>query len=379
MGHTLKKIGILGGGQLARMLVESFNRYDASFRILSKEDNSPAGKINKDVVIGDWDEDETLLKFARGCDVITLENEFINHERIKFLEALNIPVAPTSEVVRLIQDKYTQKKTLKNLGIPVAGFSPVNNTDDIKKFAEDKSYPVILKSRTMGYDGKGNIEINSSSEIESAFETLSDRGNLFVEEFIPFLMELAVQTARNTKGEMVLYPIVETIQKDHICHIVKACRDRFFHLREKIHEYCRLIMTELDYVGMMGIEIFLLADGSIKVNELAPRVHNSGHYTIEGCVTSQFENHIRAICGYPPGSTAMTMNSAVMINILGERNGDAELHGLESMLNVQNTFLHIYGKTQTRVDRKMGHITALDDNPEVAYEKAIKARGLISI
>lgn len=114
------------------MLVESFNRYDASFRILSKEDNSPAGKINKDVVIGDWDEDETLLKFARGCDVITLENEFINHERIKFLEALNIPVAPTSEVVRLIQDKYTQKKTLKNLGIPVAGFSPVNNTDDIK-------------------------------------------------------------------------------------------------------------------------------------------------------------------------------------------------------------------------------------------------------
>lgn len=375
----MKTIGILGGGQLAKMLVESFIRYNVEFRILSKEENTPAGKIVRDVVTGDWEDEDTLIEFSKGCDVITLENEFIDFNKIKFLESLGIPVSPTSDVVRLIQDKYIQKQTLCRLGIPVAGFVKTDNVDEIVEFAKEKTYPVILKSRTMGYDGKGNFTINSADEIPHAFETLSGRGELFVEEYIGFLMELAVQASRNSNGDVVIYPIVETIQKNHICHIVKACRDRFFNIKNLIHDYCQKILNELDYVGTMGIELFLLPDGSVIVNELAPRVHNSGHYTIEGCITSQFENHMRAVCGLPLGDVSMIYNSAVMINVLGERNGTAELQGLEKLLNLDKTYLHVYGKSETRTGRKMGHITVLDESLEIASDKSLQARELISI
>lgn len=375
----MKTIGILGGGQLAKMLVESFIRYDADFRILSNEENAPASKIVKDVVTGDWENEDTLLEFSKGCDVITLENEFIDFNKIKFLESLGNPVSPTSEVIRLIQDKYIQKQTLSRLGIPVAGFVKIDSIEELIEFAKDRTFPVILKSRTMGYDGKGNYRINSVDEIPHAFELLSDRGELFVEEYIDFLLELAVQVSRNSNGEIVIYPIVETIQKDHICHIVKACKDRFFNIKDLIHDYCKKILTELDYVGTMGIELFLLPDGGVIVNELAPRVHNSGHHTIEGCITSQFENHMRAICGLPLGDVAMIYNSAVMINILGERNGNAKLTGLDELLKLDKTYLHIYGKTETRSGRKMGHITILDNDLETATAKALQARELISI
>lgn len=375
----MKTIGILGGGQLAKMLVESFIRYDFNFRILSKEENSPTSKIVSDVVTGDWDSEETLREFASGCNVITLENEFIDFNKIKFLESLNIPVSPSSNVVRLIQDKFIQKQTLSELGIPVASFVRIDSKEELKEFAREKTYPVILKSRTMGYDGKGNYRINSESDIDHAFELLSGRGELLVEEYVGFLMELAIQVTRNSDGEIVMYPIVETVQQNHICHIVKACRDRFTNLKPTLHEYCEKILNGLNYVGTIGIELFLLPDGSVVVNELAPRVHNSGHYTIEGCETSQFENHLRAVCGLPLGDSTMIYNTAVMINVLGERSGEAQLNGLESMLQLDKTYLHLYRKFETRIGRKMGHITVLGSNLETCLEKAVQARELISI
>jgi 5-(carboxyamino)imidazole ribonucleotide synthase len=375
----MKTIGILGGGQLARMLIESSCRYDFTFRVLSKEPMSPAGKLTRFEIIGDWDDEKALEEFSSGCDVITLENEFIDFNAIKFLEEKGNYIAPGSNVVRSIQDKLLQKETLKNTGVPVADFTRIDSVSDIKDFASLHGYPVILKSRTMGYDGKGNLKINSDAEVNNAFKQLSKRGELLAEKYIDFVLELAVQCSRSTNGELIIYPVVETIQKDHICHIVKASRDRFHYLRETVSDLCKTITEKLGYVGTMGIELFLLPNSELLVNELAPRVHNSGHYTIEGCKTSQFENHIRAILGYKLGDVELTVNSAVMINILGETDSTADYKGLDELVKMQNTYCHIYGKQLSKPGRKMGHITVTGENLENVTANAIEARAKLTI
>lgn len=373
------KIGILGGGQLARMLVESSYKYDPEFKILAKEENSPAGKIVREVITGDWNDEKCLELFAGDCDVVTLENEFIDYKKIEYIEKLGKKVYPSSGVIRLIQDKLVQKETIRGLGINAADFCAAENKDDIKKFASAHGYPVVLKSRTMGYDGKGNYLIKSEADIDEAYSSLSKRGKLMCESFINFDKEIAVQAVRNPQGEVKIYPVVETVQKNHICHIVKASEEQFEALKNKVDDISRKILERLDYVGTLGIEMFLKGSDTIMVNELAPRVHNSGHYTIEGCFTSQFENHIRAVLSLPPGNTGMTAESAVMINILGERDGKAELKGLSSLLKHENVYLHIYGKEETRKERKMGHITVLAESLDKAVKTAEECREAVDI
>lgn len=373
------KIGILGGGQLARMIIEECYKYDFEFIVLSKTPDSPAGKITRHEIVGDWNDEKVLSSFAEKCDVITLENEFIDYKKIEFLESLGKPVHPSSKIVKLIQDKLIQKQTLKDLGIPVADFCSVSSKEEIIECSNSFGYPIILKSRTMGYDGKGNYKIDSEDDIDAAIETIGTRGELMCESFINFKTEVAIQGARSKSGEIRIYPVVETIQKNHICHLVKASEKKFTEIKDEVKTIAKKILEELDYVGVMGIEMFLMDDNKILVNELAPRVHNTGHYTMEGCFVSQFENHVRAVLDLPLGDTDMSAESAVMINILGEKDSPAKLVRLGAVLQNDRVYVHIYGKEDTKVGRKMGHITVLDKYLDVAETLALKCREEIDI
>jgi len=358
--------------------MESSYKYGLEFHILSKEENSPAGQLTNFETVGDWNDEDCLKRFTAPCDIITLENEFIDFQKIENLERAGKKVYPSSRIINLIQDKLFQKKTLEKNGIPVAKFIAVENNDDVKRFAENNNYPVILKSRTMGYDGKGNTTINNEEQINDALENLSKRGELLCEGFVRFDKEIATQVARNKYGEIKVYPVVETIQKNHICNLVIASKNLFDNIKNQVTDIATKIVIDLDYIGVMGIEMFLTSD-QIVVNELAPRVHNSGHYTIEGCYTSQFENHIRAVINYPLGNTELTSNSAVMINILGKRDGKAKLTGVGEVLGKDKTYLHVYGKNETRTERKMGHITVLHNDRDEAVRIAVESERSINI
>jgi len=373
------KIGILGGGQLARMIIEETGKFGFSYRILSDVENSPAGQLCSEQVTGKFSDYAALRKFAEGCGVVTLENEFIGSEYVKYVEDLGIKVLPGSEIVALIQDKLLQKRNLKDAGIPVPSFCEVKTRGDVENFSAEYGFPVILKSRTMGYDGKGNYRIDGKEDIDEALKTLSKRGELMCEEFVDFRRELAVQCVRSVKGDTGIYPVVESIQKDHICNVVKACKGFDAGLTGKVNSIAEKILSGLNYTGVLAIELFEKKDGEVLVNELAPRVHNTGHYTIEGCCVSQFENHIRAVAGLPLGSCELKCGAAVMINILGERNGKVRPEGLGEFLKVKDAYIHIYGKKETRAGRKMGHITVTGDDLNDVLSKAEKLLSKIKI
>lgn len=364
------RIGILGGGQLARMMIEETSKYGFEFVIYSEEANSPAGKICGKEITGKFSDTEQLNAFCKECDIVTLENEFIDRKYIEHIEKSGRVCLPGSDIVGMIQDKFVQKQTLGKMSIPVPEFEEVNSIEDIKKFAEAHSYPVILKSRTMGYDGKGNYKIDNEGEIKDAYDLLGKRGKLMCEEFIGFKRELAVQIVRSRSGEVKVYPVVESEQKNHICNTVKASKDFDKVITNEVNLLAEKIVSGISYVGVLAVEMFQMDNGKIYVNELAPRVHNTGHYTIEGCYTSQFENHILAILGLPLGSSEMIYKNAVMINILGERNGKSELEGYSDIIKDPMADIHFYGKDETRVGRKMGHITVTGDDMEAVLNKA---------
>ncbi|HRE40468.1 MAG TPA: 5-(carboxyamino)imidazole ribonucleotide synthase [Ignavibacteria bacterium] len=374
------RIGILGGGQLARMLIASSYRYGYTFKVLTGDINSSASKVTNEVFCGDFNDEQDVLKFSNDCDVITLENEFINYKILESLEKSGKKLYPSSNCIKLIQDKYFQKENLVKSGIPVADYIKVETENDILKFAEKYEYPVVLKTRTMGYDGKGNFLIKSESEIKTAVEELSKRGKLMCEQFINFEKEIAIQITRSVSGEIKIYPLVETIQKNHICHIVKYSEDLFEkEIEISAKKIAEKIVNDIDYTGTMGIEMFFRNNNELLVNELAPRVHNTGHYTIETSKTSQFENHNRAILGLPLGDVSMNTKSAVMINIIGERNGKAEIKGLDKLLKKENVYLHDYSKNEVKTGRKMGHITVLDNDLNSALNTANESLSEISI
>lgn len=371
---TLKKricIGILGGGQLARM--SAFQAYKLGFdiAILEKKKNSPAGQLTHNEFVG-WVDDKTILKkFAEHSDVITLENEFIDYTYLEFLEKFGKKVIPSSKTISLIQDKLIQKRTLRKYGIPVADFVEVRDEDLYSRIAENLGNKFILKSRKMGYDGYGNETIENGTKFQEAFKKLTKRhSKLLAEEFIDFKMELAVMVVRSKK-EIKTYPVVQTIQKEHICHTVIAPAEIPNIIVKKIKEIAIDCIKAIKGYGIFGVELFLTKNDKILVNELAPRTHNSGHYTIEGCKTSQFENHLRAILNLPLGSTELVKSSAVMINLLGKKVGFGIIDNYKAALEDPEVKLHIYGKEKSRIGRKMGHITVIGDQPKKILKKAI--------
>ncbi|MFN3194499.1 MAG: 5-(carboxyamino)imidazole ribonucleotide synthase [Chlorobiota bacterium] len=366
-------IGVLGAGQLAKMLANDAYRLGLRFATIEDKPGSPATFMTKFDFSGSGNNRERLDKFVDSCDVITLENEFIDPEILEYIEESK-PVYPSSKTLKLIQDKFIQKNTFAEAGLKLPNYNKMDNIEDCKKFGEQFGYPFVLKARKYGYDGYGNETVRSEGEIEKAYNNLTknNKSGLLAESFVNFTKELAVMVARSKNGETAIYPCVETIQRDHICHQIIAPAEVDNSVAETAQQAALACVKAIDGVGVFGIELFLTEDGEVLVNEIAPRPHNSGHYTIEGCYTSQYENAIRAINGLPLGSTELITGAACMINLLGERDGSGVPSSPDKMLQ-SKAKLHLYDKADSRVGRKMGHITAVASNTDDAIKIAKKA------
>jgi 5-(carboxyamino)imidazole ribonucleotide synthase len=353
-------LGILGGGQLARMMAEAASQLGIEVATLEHEAHSPAGRIAAREVVGGWLDYDRLAELAEGTLAVTLENEFVDIAALEWLEARGVVVRPGSATLACIQDKYEQKRFMRSAGIPTPDFAPVASADDVTRAARDWGWPLLLKGRRNSYDGYGNATLRSPEDVAPALERLGfpDR-TLYVERWAPFTRELAVMVARGQDGAVVIYPTVETEQQNHICHIVRSPAPGASAAAQRAAELARTAVEAIEGVGVFGVELFELADGSVLYNEIAPRPHNTGHYTIEGCVTSQFENAVRAALGLPLGSAEMVALAAVMVNTLGVRSAPAEARGMARALAIPGAHVHVYGKLASRVGRKMGHITAL--------------------
>lgn len=373
------RIGILGGGQLARMSAYQAYKLGYEIAILEKAENSPAGMMTKNEFVGWVDDDKVMRDFSKSSDIVTLENEFVDYQRLEFIEKLGKKVIPSPKTISLIQDKLVQKNTLMKNDIPVADFVKVDDKSTYDKIAAKLGNKFILKSRKMGYDGYGNFSVKNGKEFEEGIKKLASRhSELMAERFINFDMELAIMVARSKK-EIKTYPVVRTIQKNHICHTVIAPAGLNKNVSKKAEKIAVEAVKAIKGYGIFGIEMFIVNGKEILVNEMAPRPHNSGHYTIEACVTSQFENHVRAVLNLPLGSTDMVKPYAVMINLLGKREGDGVVANYDEVLANKNIHLHIYGKEKSRIGRKMGHITVLGDDLKKTLSLAKMAEKITNI
>lgn len=371
-------IGIVGGGQLGLMLADAAHNLGFKVAILEATEQCPARKAADIFIAGSFKDKDKIIELSKVSDFITFEIESANAEALDELVGQGVSVFPLPETLRIIKDKFKQKAFLREHAIPVADFALIENQDDCKKQAEIFGYPFLLKARFDAYDGRGNYVIKNESDIALAFEKLST-SPLYAERFVPFVKEAAVVSARDKFGSIISYPVVETIHKNNICHIVRSPADVSNSIKMQAEELAHHVMDVLNSVGVFAVEMFLTEAGELLVNEIAPRVHNSGHHTIEGFTASQFEQHIRAVTGMPLSILKAHSKASVMVNILGERDGEAKLEGVTEAEALGGVAVHIYGKLQTRQERKMGHITVVGDTVEEAEEKALKARKLITI
>ncbi len=366
----MKTIGIAGGGQLGRMLADA--AHGLGFRVVTLDATrqGPAGQVADEEIVGDYKDREMVLELARTSDIVTFEVESVNAEALIEIAKAGKPVHPTPHTLATIKDKLNQKFFLRDQGIPVAPFAD-------EKDAAALGYPFILKARSGGFDGRGNALVVNESGLTAAYEKLKN-APAYAEGFVRFEKELAIVAARTENNEIQVFPLVETIHKNHICHMVLCPAPVPDEIARKAHDLAEKVLAAFDGAGVIGIEMFLVGD-DVLVNEVAPRVHNSGHHTIEACETSQFEQHIRAVSGMPLGSPDMKVPAACMINILGERDGKAEPRGVEEAERIPGVKVHIYGKMETRRERKMGHITAVAETLDEAREKAERARAVVTI
>ncbi len=373
-------LAILGGGQLARMSAYAAYRLGLDVGIMARPaDDNPAARVATHTWMGAYDDRALLEDVARQAAAVTLENEFVDVGVLQVLEARGVAVFPSSKTLALVQDKATQKGVCVKAGLPVPRFATVETPEDVLKAAESLGWPLVLKARRNGYDGYGNALLRDPADVEPAFTKLRARSALMVEAFVPFTAELAIMVARGRNGDEVVYPLTETVQHAHMCHTVLAPAAVGPATVARAEEVARKLVRAVEGVGVFGVELFLLNDGEVLVNEVAPRPHNSGHFTMDACATSQFENHVRAVLGLPLGSTAMRVPAAVMVNILGSTTGPAQPRGLAEALAVPGVTVHLYGKHNSRPSRKMGHVTALGATVQEAREAALKAARAITI
>ncbi|MCS7089823.1 MAG: 5-(carboxyamino)imidazole ribonucleotide synthase [Verrucomicrobiota bacterium] len=366
------RLAVLGGGQLAKMLAQAAARLGCQVVALEKNLDCPAALVCPVQVLTDWEQTVGAITSWGRVDVVTLENEFVADSILADLEASGLQVRPGAATLRRIRDKFVQKTTLAQAGLPVPAFAAVQTLEEIAVHAREWGWPLVLKARCHGYDGKGNATLRSLDEAGSAWARLGGSAgrSLYVEAFCRFDRELAVMVTRERDGNIVTYPVVETVQTNHVCHHVVAPARISATLAQQAAELARAAIESVQGVGTFGVELFLDPEGRLWINELAPRVHNTGHYTIEACECSQFENHVRAVLGWPLGSPHMVAPAAAMVNLLGQRSGSGHAHGLEKALAIPGAHVHIYGKSRCAPGRKMGHVTALGTTPEEALSRA---------
>ena len=352
-------IGILGGGQLGRMLALAGHALGQSFRVLDPSDDAPAGVV-ADHLNGSYTDHHLLEKFAEGLSVVTYEFENVPVETAELLEK-HAPVYPSPNALRVAQDRLAEKTMFRELGIETPSFLPVDNLDELHSAIETVGLPAVLKTRRLGYDGKGQTVIRSADEVAEAWTSLGKAG-LILESFVPFDRELSIIAVRNTDGECRFYPLIENHHLHGILRTSIAPAPNLSSLViDRAQAIARSVLHQLNYVGVLAIELFEVK-GQLLVNELAPRVHNTGHWTIEGAETSQFENHLRAILGLPLGSTGLVAHST-MVNLIGK------IPSPEKILAIPGAHLHLYGK-EPRPGRKVGHVT-IRETAETDYAKAI--------
>jgi 5-(carboxyamino)imidazole ribonucleotide synthase len=371
------KLGIVGGGQLGRMLALAAIPLGFEVMVLDPNPDCPASAVAKQV-IGDFKDTQAMLDLAARVDCITFEIESANADALQLLQLQGKVINPQPQMLALIKDKFAQKQFYQQHQIRCASSVVINDRQDILHAAHEFAYPIILKARFDAYDGRGNARVDCENDIDLALKKLGHK-NLYAEQCVPFVKELAIMVARDINGNVRSYPVVETVQKHHICHTVIAPAPIEPAIAEQAQQLAERLVSHLQGAGVFGVEMFLTDDGHVLVNEIAPRVHNSGHYTIEACVTSQFEQHVRAVCGLPLGDTTMKVPAAVMVNILGKRQGNVAVKGLARALAISGVAVHLYGKMETKVERKMGHLTAIANDVTTATAKVQQALDEITI
>ncbi|CAN6835215.1 unnamed protein product [Brassica oleracea] len=355
-------VGVLGGGQLGRMLCQAASQMAIKVMILDPSRNCSASSLSYCHMVDSFDDKATVEAFAKRCGVLTVEIEHVDVETLEKLEKQGVDCQPKASTIRIIQDKYMQKVHFSQHGIPLPEFMEIGDIEEAERAGELFGYPLMIKSKRLAYDGRGNAVANSQDGLSSAVTALGGFGRgLYVEKWAPFVKELAVIVARGKDGSMLCYPVVETVHRDNICHIVKAPADVPWKINKLATDVAQKAVGSLEGAGVFAVELFLTEDGQILLNEVAPRPHNSGHQTIEACYTSQFEQHLRAVVGLPLGDPSMRTPASIMYNILGEDDGEAGFrlaHRLIARaLSVPGASVHWYDKPEMRKQRKMGHIT----------------------
>jgi 5-(carboxyamino)imidazole ribonucleotide synthase len=373
MYERQETIGIVGGGQLGRMLTLAALPLGFKVVVINPSPNSPAAQVGAEEIIADLYDPAALNELAKRSDHLTIEIEHLDAETLASLAAQGKHVNPAPKTIKLIQDKFLQKQFLHDAGIPVALFIVISDKKSAQNALKAFDGKMLLKTRHGAYDGRGNMLIANTTDIDKAFKLFAGR-QLYAEAYVPFKKELAVMVARNTNGSVAAYPVVETIHERNICIEVLAPAPINERSRQKAEKIAVKVAGLLEGAGTFGIEMFLSETDEILVNEIAPRVHNSGHYTMEANRTSQFEQHIRAVAGLPLGDTSMIVPAAAMVNVLGDRDGLTVIEGLGDVLTIPGVSVHLYGKSPTKIDRKMGHITATGTTIGEARKRARQAR-----
>lgn len=381
MNNLKKKIGIIGGGQLGKMMILDAKRLGFYVITLDPTLNCPAHSISDEHIVAAFDDEKAIMELAKKSDVITYEFEHISTAALRKCEKAGHIIYPTVSSLEIIQNKYTQKKELLKNKIPIPEFEKIESIKDIQAVARKFGYPVMLKTCTGGYDGKGNALIKSEEGISEAFHLLgSGQVPLMTEKFVPFLMEVSVLACRGIDGNIAVYPVGENRHINSILDQTSVPAAISGGCTKKAMELAHKVMEVFAGVGMFCVEMFVTKDEALFINEVAPRPHNSGHYTIEGCMTSQFEQHIRAITGLPLGDVSLRCPT-VMRNLLGEENeqGIASVKGINEAMKSGCVKIHIYGKNEVKPRRKMGHLTVCSPTLQEATIEAEKAKECIKI
>ncbi|OUL21926.1 5-(carboxyamino)imidazole ribonucleotide synthase [Nostoc sp. RF31YmG] len=367
----MKRVGIIGGGQLAWMMGDGAKKLGLELIVQTPSRQDPAVNIAQETVfaaVGDAAATEVL---AKKCDVITFENEFVNLEALSALENQGVCFRPRLAALAPLLDKYHQRCYLQELGLPVPHFFALDNTvqpEELQSKIEHLGFPVVLKARRHGYDGQGTFIVKDWASLQKKLAGFSTEKTVnqplfLIEEFVPFERELAVIAARSVDGEVVTYPVVETQQEQQVCRRVIAPADITANQAAEIEAIAHTLLNNLQVVGVFGIELFLTTDGKVLVNEIAPRTHNSGHFSLDACATSQFEQHLRAVCGLPLGNPAFKTPSAVMVNLLGYETSQSDYQSKrQEIAEIPQSYIHWYGKKESRPGRKLGHVTVLLDS-----------------
>jgi len=349
---TPMTLGVLGGGQLARMIAQASADYGIRCVIFTPETDSPASHVSPRTVVGAYEDETALASFANEVGVVTYEFENVPAPTARFFEDRGI-LRPGYRALAITQDRLLEKEFLVSLGLAVAPYRRVDSYEDLSSAVSDLGLPAILKTRRFGYDGKGQIKITSPEDVHSAFAALGEVPAI-LEGVVPFNVEASVIAARAVDGETFIFDVCENEHKNHILDVTRVPARISAKASLQAMDAARLVASELDYVGVVTVEVFIVTDENderVVVNEIAPRVHNSGHWTIEGAETSQFHQHVRAICGLPMGST--TRRGAIeMRNLVGD-----DVDAWREILAHAGAYLHLYGKAETRPGRKMGHVT----------------------